>query len=207
MDFLGYAALGGFERIAIVGGAVLIGYWGYRIYGRDKTPGLIFLGLACAVLISALVTGGGHVRSVSEGIQLASAAKVAAPSVAPAAAVAAALPQDAAVIPWADAQPASATAGSNTATDSSAAPDSAAGDAAASSTAVVPQAESDVEPAAATVDLAATDAAASVAEALGVAASGAPQEASVPLATGQELGGRIVAIKSANVTLEWSDRE
>lgn len=183
MDFLGYAALGGFERIAIVGGAVLIGYWGYRIYGRDKTPGLIFLGLACAVLISALVTGGGHVRSVSEGIQLASAAKVAAPSVAPAA------------------------AGSNTATDSSAAPDSAAGDAAASSTAVVPQAESDVEPAAATVDLAATDAAASVAEALGVAASGAPQEASVPLATGQELGGRIVAIKSANVTLEWSDRE
>ena len=32
----------------------------------------------------------------------------------------------------------------------------------------------------------------------------APIERLVPLASGQELGGRIVSVRSANVTLEWS---
>ncbi|MEE8077661.1 MAG: hypothetical protein V3T18_01595, partial [Pseudomonadales bacterium] len=121
MDFLGYAVLGGFERVAIVGGAILIGYWGYRIYGRDKTPGLVLLGLACVVLVSALITGGGHVRSVSEGIQLASLPEVPAASVEPAAAVAATTPPAAAEIPWADGQPASAAADSSAAAGASAA--------------------------------------------------------------------------------------
>ena len=74
MDLLGYAAFSGVERVAIIGGALVIGYWGYRLYGRDKTPGLIFMGIACAVLIASLATGGSHMRSVGASYQLAGGA-------------------------------------------------------------------------------------------------------------------------------------
>ncbi len=185
MDFLGYAALGGFERIAIVGGAILIGYWGYRIYSRDKTPGLIFLGLACAMLVSALLTGGGHVRSVSEGMQLASIPEAAVPGVESATAVttAAATAQDAADTPWANGQSVSAAADAtepNPAADTLVETDSA-------------------EPSVDVLEEAAAE--------LDVTAAAEPAADSLPLATGQELGGRIVSIKSAQVSLEWSERE
>ena len=197
MDFLGYAVLGGFERVAIVGGAILIGYWGYRIYGRDKTPGLVLLGLACVVLVSALVTGGGHVRSVSEGIQLASLPEAPAASVEPAAAMAATTPQTAPEIPWADGQPASAAADSRVAADLRALAE--------------PLAESDAvelaEAPAEVVEAAASDTEAGVDQALDIDTADEPTENSLPLATGQELGGRIVSVKSANVSLEWSERE
>jgi len=197
MDFLGYAVLGGFERVAIVGGAILIGYWGYRIYGRDKTPGLVLLGLACVVLVSALATGGGHVRSVSEGIQLASLPAAPAASVEPAAAVAATTPPAAAEIPWADGQPASAAAGSSAAADLRAVAE--------------PLVESDAvelaEAPAEVIEAAASDTEAGVDQALDIDTADEPTENSLPLATGQELGGRIVSVKSANVSLEWSERE
>ncbi len=191
MDFLGYAVLGGFERVAIVGGAILIGYWGYRIYGRDKTPGLVLLGLACVVLVSALATGGGHVRSVSEGIQLASIPEAPAASVEPAAAVAATTPPAAAEIPWADGQPASAAADSRAVAEPLV-------ESAAIELAEVP---------AEVVEATASDTEAGVDQALDIDTADEPTENSLPLATGQELGGRIVSVKSANVSLEWSERE
>ena len=74
MDLLGYAAFSGIERVAIIAGALIVGYWGYRLYGRDKAPGLIFMGIACVVLIASLATGGSHMRSVGASYQLAGAA-------------------------------------------------------------------------------------------------------------------------------------
>lgn len=191
MDFLGYAALGGFERIAIVGGAILIGYWGYRIYSRDKTPGLIFLGLACAMLVSALLTGGGHVRSVSEGMQLASIPEAAVPGVESATAVttAAATAQDAADTPWANGQSVSAAADARDAADA---------------TEPNPAADTLVETDSAEPSV---DVLEEAAAELDVTAAAEPAADSLPLATGQELGGRIVSIKSAQVSLEWSERE
>ena len=55
MDLLGYAALGGLERLTIVAGAVIIGYWGYRLYTAEKSAGLIFMGLSVLVLVGALL--------------------------------------------------------------------------------------------------------------------------------------------------------
>ncbi|MCZ6458236.1 MAG: hypothetical protein O6766_02635 [Gammaproteobacteria bacterium] len=204
MDFLGYAVLGGFERVAIVGGAILIGYWGYRIYGRDKTPGLVLLGLACVVLVSALITGGGHVRSVSEGIQLARLPEAPAASVEPAAAVAATTLPAAAEIPWADGQPASAAAGSSAAAGARVAADARA--------VAEPLAESDdavelAEAPAEVVEATASNTEAGVDQTLDIDTADEATENSLPLATGQELGGRIVSVKSANVSLEWSERE
>ena len=72
MDFVGYAALGGLERVTIVAGAIIIGYWGYRLYAGEKAAGLVFMGLAVLVLVGALATGTSHLRSVGEGLQLAS---------------------------------------------------------------------------------------------------------------------------------------
>ena len=51
MDLLGYAALGGLERLTIVAGAVIIGYWGYRLYTAEKNAGLLFMGLSVVVLV------------------------------------------------------------------------------------------------------------------------------------------------------------
>ena len=72
MDFLEYFAFGGLERVAIIGGSLVIGYWGYRLYGAGKPAGLAFMTIACVVLAGALLTGTSHVRSVGESIQLAS---------------------------------------------------------------------------------------------------------------------------------------
>jgi len=60
--------------VALAGfaGAVIIGYWGYRLYIAEKSAGLVFMGLAVIVLVGALATGGSWVRSVGEGYQLAS---------------------------------------------------------------------------------------------------------------------------------------
>jgi hypothetical protein len=71
MDFLG--ALSGLERIAIIGGAMLVGYWGYRMFASDRTPALVFMGIACTVLFGALFTGGSHLQNVGASYQLATA--------------------------------------------------------------------------------------------------------------------------------------
>ena len=58
MDFLG--AFSGIERVAMIGGAMLVGYWGYRMLEKDRTPALIFMGTSCVVLLGVLFTGGSH---------------------------------------------------------------------------------------------------------------------------------------------------
>ncbi len=187
MDLLGYAALGGLERLTIVAGAVIIGYWGYRLYTAEKNAGLVFMGLAVVVLVGALATGGSYLRSVGEGYQLAS------------------LPADApaADSPFADER-------SDAPAEAPAAPEA---------PAELAEAPSEPMPAAAPeADVAATvDAPAAAAEVEVPAPAAEPMEATVPeatdlqatespvrLATGAELGGRIVSVKSENVSLEWS---
>jgi len=170
MDFVGYAALGGLERVTIVAGAIIIGYWGYRLYTGEKKAGLVFMGLAVLVLVGALATGNSHLKSVGEGMQLASAAP---PEMAPPAP-----------------EPPAAEGPSPFAVPAAVSP----------APAPVDQAETETsEPADAS---AATPAAEGTPPA--VATSESEPESPVRLATGQELGGRIVSVKSENVSLEWS---
>lgn len=181
MDFIGYAALGGLERLTIVAGAIIIGYWGYRLYTGEKKAGLVFMAVAVLVLVGALATATSHLKSVGEGLQLASAtpAEQTLPAAAaePAAADGSAEPARAdladAPSPFAEEPPppaASAPAPTVSAPPQEAAP------------------ATDQEPVAAT-------------EGSGTAAE---PDAPARLATGQELGGRIVSVKSENVSLEWS---
>jgi len=67
MEFL--SAFSGLERIAIIAGAIFIGYWGFRLFATDRIPGLVFMGVACAVLIAVLVTGDEHVASLRSSLQ------------------------------------------------------------------------------------------------------------------------------------------
>jgi len=163
LDFLG--AFSGLERIVIIGGAMLVGYWGYRMFATDRTPALIFMGVACAVLFAALLTGGSHVRNVGKSYQLATAS-VPEPVVEPAAsAPVPALPE-----PITAPQPASVVA-------SAAADDEA-------KSAPAPEAHEQQAAPKATNAI----------------------DADSEVLSSQELGGRIVSIKSEAITLEWSPR-
>lgn len=180
MDFVGYAALGGLERLTIVAGAIIIGYWGYRLYTGEKAAGLVFMGLAVLVLVAALATGTVYLRSVGEGLQLASVpvGEAAAP---------AAPPAPAAVVEAPASPSAPVPAAEPTGT-------------------VAPEAPSADVPVAPTAAGAAPETAAGTSDtASQEAATTKTQPASpVRLATGAELGGRIVSVKSENISLEWS---
>ena len=171
MDLVGYAALGGLERVAIVAGAVIIGYWGYRLYTAGKSAGLVFMGLAVLVLVGTLATGSSHVKSIGEGYQLASAPRVAPePPAAPA--------------PEPLLEPADSVTEGVAASEPSPFRDPIV-EVPAETTAEAPVASPGEAPVADTPEL--------------------PEVESPPrLATGQELGGRIVSVKSENVSLEWS---
>ncbi|HEY5645763.1 MAG TPA: hypothetical protein VIS76_07475, partial [Pseudomonadales bacterium] len=165
----------------IVAGAITIGYWGYRLYTGEKKAGLVFMAVAVLVLVGALATATSHLKSVGEGLQLSSATPaeptLPAEAAEPAAADESAQPAaaDLADAPSPFADELSPTATSAPAPIGSAPPQEA-----------VPA--SDQQP------LAAGE------------GSGAAAEPDAParLATGQELGGRIVSVKSENVSLEWS---
>ncbi|TNF85010.1 MAG: hypothetical protein EP301_10260 [Gammaproteobacteria bacterium] len=185
MDLLGYAALGGLERLTIVAGAVIIGYWGYRLYSAEKNAGLIFMGLAVLVLVGALATGSNYLKSVTEGYQLASL-----PAEAPAAETSFAeadAPGEAEAAP--DPEPAI------TVDMPAAAPEAVTADA--------PEPEVSAPDAAPPAPVEAPIAAEATVPSEETTAS--ESEASpVRIATGAELGGRIVSVKSENVSLEWS---
>ncbi len=190
MDLLGIAALGGLERITIVAGAVIIGYWGYRLYTAEKNAGLVFMGLAVLVLVGALATGTGHLKRVSEDYQLASIPPAEAE---PAAGTPFAQSPAASPLPVSDADltapetPAPAAAETATERPTAATP-SAPDEATASASA--PAAPDPAPEVAAHTEL-----------------PPAPESPASPvrrLATGQELGGRIVSVKSENVSLEWT---
>jgi hypothetical protein len=203
MELLGYAAVGGLERVAIVAGAVIIGYWGYRLYNNEKQVGLVFMGLAVMVLVGALATGSNYVKSVGEGYQLASAS--AAPST-PA--------EPVAHTPAATAKTPAATA------KTSADPISASADESSPFLDQQPSQPDAVAPVVAAPETAGASKAATPEAAGALEAAGAPTPPAMPaefdtpvdgpadtpvrLATGQELGGRIMSVKSENVSLEWS---
>jgi len=165
LDFLG--AFSGLERIVIIGGAMLVGYWGYRMFATDRTPALIFMGVACAVLFAALLSGGSHVRSIGKSYQLATTsapvpvAEPALPAPAPALLEPGIAPQSAGV-----------------------AASAAAGDEAKSA----PSSDAQEQPAAP------------------AATKPIVIDADAEVLSSQELGGRIVSIKSEAITLEWSPR-
>ena len=69
MEFIG--AFSGLERIAIIAAAMLIAYLGFRLFATARTPGLVFMGLACAVLFGALFTTGSHVEKLGASYQVA----------------------------------------------------------------------------------------------------------------------------------------
>ncbi len=186
MDLLGYAALGGLERLTIVAGAVIIGYWGYRLYTAEKSAGLVFMGLAVLVLVGALATGGSYVRSLGEGYQLASLPAESGEAPPPAASES----------PFVDSSHPSAPESGAVSGE----PDVAAS---APAPAEVPVPETSAvtapEPA---VEIEMETPAPEAPAAEPVPAQ--PQVSPVRIATGQELGGRIVSVKSENVSLEWS---
>lgn len=179
MDLLGYAALGGLERVAIVIGAVVVGYWGYRLYAGGRNAGLVFMGLAVAVLAGALATGSSHLKSLGEGYRLAS-------TPAPMPPPEDAIPIDAAPTPAAQelAEPAPFTAPPAPHAAATLEPTPPPEDETSADDGIVPDATTGGP---APIEV--------VAEVV----------APVRIATGQELGGRIVSIKSENVTLEWSN--
>lgn len=187
MDLLGIAALGGLERITIVAGAVIIGYWGYRLYTAEKNAGLVFMGLAVVVLVGALATGSSHVKNVVEGYQLASIPTPATQSPGKAPAIAAGATEPGVQSPFAE-EVLPASVHPPIAQEATDAP---------SAQAAVPAQPSATPPAAVAAQ-------APVAAAL--PRDYAPETVISPvrLATGQELGGRIVSVKSENVSLEWS---
>ena len=161
------AALTGLERIAVIAGALVVGYWGYRMMGRDRIPGLVFMSISCLVLGVVLVTGN---QRLSDGAGI-----VAVPG--HSGAVAAQATSD-------DAQD----------TNSEDSPE------------LSPEASPEVSPEVSNATVAqsapsATELDTAESETLPASTADTPAD---DLLSGQELGGRIVSIKSENVTLEWT---
>ncbi len=185
MDAWNFIAFGGLERIIIIGAATLIGYWGYRIFASSRGAGLTLLTGAALVLVGALLTTGAHLDRLNDTL-LASNTR------------AAAVPPEA-TLPATHPTPAP-TAALEHATDqadelaeAAPAPDAAAADAA-------------------TLEASTADASASgltqpdsVKEGAEALVDDARVPRLVPLASGQELGGRITSVRSEKVTLEWSE--
>jgi hypothetical protein len=193
MDLLGYAAFSGIERVAIIAGALIVGYWGYRLYGRDKAPGLIFMGIACVVLIASLATGGSHMRSVGASYQLAGAASGSEANGEPVVEVTPIAPEEVATPDPSEPSPFLDTRMDAAPTTAELSPQP------ADATLQTDSGEEQAEPSA----MVSTEP-----EAAEPSAAPSPTEDSaseIALASSRELGGRIVSIKSENLTLEWSN--
>jgi hypothetical protein len=174
MDLMGFAIL---ERIATVAAAALIGYWGYRIYLAEKSVGLVFLGLSALILIGALATGAGYVRNLGTGMQMAST-PVAEPVAIPERPLASPVPVVAGVPDEATEDPAESPFLDRVAT-------------------VVPVVET-------AVSARPTEPAGPAEESMVDIETAETEDPALPLATGEELGGRIVSVKSDTISLEWS---
>lgn len=175
MDLMGLVLLASLDRLAVVAACVAIGYWGYRLYAAEKQMGLVFLGLAVVILVGVLVTSASHVRSIGDSARLAQA-QAPEPVTAP-------LPPRAtrvAVLPGTPVDP-------------------------DTSDGIVPPS---IEP----VNRVASVAPVANEPTTGRATTPAPADsepdappASAPrLATVEELGGRVMSIRSEGVSIEWS---
>lgn len=188
MNIGDYIAFGGLERLLIIGGAILISYWGYRLYGRAQLPGLAMIAVSALVLMSVILTSEKHQQGVTAA-RIATSAEDGEPV------------SNVAMVE-SQAEPDRVTPGLETVDpgpgDVGAVMDAAQDDPLAADAATP-------EPAVAPV---ASEAPAEVDTADTMAAAGQGDQGSierlVPLASGQELGGRIVSVRSENVTLEWS---
>ena len=182
------AALTGLERIAVIAGALVVGFWGYRMMGRERVPGLVFMGISCLVLGVVLITGNQRLSdaasiAVTSGADAATRSRqetrtVATPEASTELADAVG---PVAVAPAANAGPASSESG-------------------AAETAAI-------EPASALEGAPETSRASAAGTTSATAALDTPDtrnDLGADLLSGQELGGRIVSIKSENVTLEWT---
>lgn len=162
MQFSDYLAAGGLERLLIIIGALLIGFWGYRIHAQARAAGLALLGLAGTVLLAALFTA----ARLPQGVE--TLAGTPAPAAAPA------HPTHGLETPGA---PPTHATGSEDVADRTLDPAS------------QPPAPSAAEPTTAPVP------------------AMAENGQLAPLASGDELGGRIVSVRGGNVSLEWSSED
>jgi len=186
MNLWEYLAFGGLERVLLIGAAILISYWGYHLYSKAQIAGLSMIAVAALLLMSVVLTSGQHQQSVSASLLASNTATIPPPpQPTEADAVVAELvndtqPQTAAVLAAEKLQEAT------TLVEGSSSPDVING----------PLADGSVDSASAPP----------VTQASATAASSEPVriERLVPLASGSELGGRIVSVRSENVTLEWS---
>ncbi|MCZ6890257.1 MAG: hypothetical protein O7H39_17350 [Gammaproteobacteria bacterium] len=201
MDFLGYMAAGGVERIAIVGAALLVIYFGYKLYVsglrqqieeeglttqgfvRSGTgPGILFMGVGCTVLIIMLVTGGNHLRTAGEAYRAAGPVNTSDAS-------------DASDTP-ADQTPTLATMSMQTTVSE---PEPIAVE---SDPFVAPaQPQQAEDPVSEPEDVAVSNDETAVVE---LDPPVIEPTVEVEFASSRELGGRIVQVKSENATLEWS---
>jgi hypothetical protein len=181
MNLMDYLAFGGLERLLLIGAAILITYWGYHLYGRAQIAGLTMIAVAALLLMSVVLTSGRHQQTVNANLL------AALPAPAPAAE------------PTLTVQP--------PAREVSAGPVSGIMEQTISSDPDGPFVASAAAPAvtAAGADTPAADTSASIDNSAPADAAEPDRiERLVPLASGQELGGRITSVRSENVTLEWS---
>lgn len=200
MNLWEYLAFGGLERVLLIGAAILISYWGYHLYGKAQIAGLSMIAVAALLLLSVVLTSGQHQQSVSASL-LASNTAAMPPSPQPPAAEAmvadvvdAVDPQTAAVSAEEFLQEPTVSVEGSASSDVANSPlaDKSADKSADESIDAAQSADSATAP-----PVAQTSATAASSESARI-------ERLVPLASGSELGGRIVSVRSENVTLEWS---
>ena len=183
MNLMDYLASGGLERLLLIGAAILITYWGYHLYSRAQIAGLAMIAVSALLLMSVVLTSGRHQQAVNANL-LAS-------------------------IPATEPPPLTATIEREVLPEAAAPQPSLDTEAVTAPDASEPSPFVDESPAAASLEVAPsteTPLAADANLAADTSASAEPDriERLVPLASGQELGGRITSVRSENVTLEWS---
>ena len=176
MEFV--SAFSSLERIAIIVGAVIVGYWGFRLFASARVPGMVFMGAACVVLIAALLTVHRPVQNVVSRQDMA--------TVTP---------------PKEDASRATEEAVPDRVPEQT--PETALDAPPAEGHMVDASIEaSESQPSEHTGPVAKAIARPEMATPAGMPAATRPE-----LLSSQELGGRIVSVKSENVTLEWTPRD
>lgn len=183
MNLMDYLAFGGLERLLLIGAAILITYWGYHLYGKAQIAGLAMIAVAALLLMSVVLTSGRHQQAVNAD-QLA-ALPVAAPTTEPTVIV---QPPVAEIVEEPVEVVAQPERGDNDSPFVEASPEPAV---------VAQEATPATEDAAISAEFETSVEAVEAVEADRI-------ERLVPLASGQELGGRITSVRSENVTLEWS---
>ncbi len=191
MNVTDYLASGGLERLLLIGAAILITYWGYHLYGKAQIAGLAMIAVAALLLMSVVLTSGSHQQAANTNLV---------------AALPAPAPDSEPVLSM---QPAPVELPAELVSDPIEAP--------VNDEADSPFVEAAAEPVVEAVEpiVEATEPEVLVVD---VTDSEPPSEATdsaepdrierlVPLASGQELGGRITSVRSENVTLEWSEED